>query len=466
MTAAQEKKLRIGFDVSQTAPGAAGCGQMADALVRTLVDLYPEDTFILYPVFGTLYFDPHEARRIKPIERPHVLYRLAEFRAADIQVFWQNPPPNAWSLLGCPDVVHANNFFCPTLREIRVVYTLHDVAFLDHPEYTTSENAVVSSHGVDTASKFADMIVAVSEFSRKRFLEVYTGFPEERIRVLHLGSRFETAAEDEPVKGLQKDGFWLSVGTLEPRKNLRNLLKAYAAHVRSSEEVVPLALAGGRGWLEEGLERFIDELGLRNSVHLLGYVADAQLRWLYRNCRAFCFPSRYEGFGLPVLEAMSMGAAVMTSDVTSLPEIGGDAVLYVNPFDVDDITRGFNELAGNAALRDSLRSKGVLRANEFSWRQTARKMRELYAECVELPKRDRTIFAVKAGDKECHSSNTIDPAQVVGADFPKASIRKRLEVAVYLFVKRRKGLKEWIRRLPLVSRLLASYHKTTRPQGD
>ena len=111
--------------------------------------------------------------------------------------------------------------------------------------------------------------------------------------------------------------------------------------------MLPLALAGGRGWLEEGLEKFIDELGLTNSVFLLGYVNDAQLRWLYRNCWAFCFPSRYEGFGLPVLEAMSMRAAVMTSGVTSLPEIGGDAFLYVNPFDVDDITRGFNELAGD-----------------------------------------------------------------------------------------------------------------------
>ena len=198
---------------------------MADALVRSLIDLYPEDEFILYPVFGTLYFDPHEAKRMKPIERPHVHYRLAEFRAADIRLFWKHPPQNARSLLGSPDVIHANNFSCPILPGIRVVYTLHDMAFLDHPESTTLENAVVCGQGVDTASRVADMIVAVSEFSRRRFSEVYPDFPEDRIRVLQLGSRFETFDRDEPVKGLRENGFWLSVGTLEPRKNLRHLLE-------------------------------------------------------------------------------------------------------------------------------------------------------------------------------------------------------------------------------------------------
>jgi hypothetical protein len=163
---------------------------------------------------------------------------------------------------------------------------------------------------------------------------------------------------------------------------------------------------------------------------------------------------------------MSMGAAVMTSDVTSLPEIGGDAVLYVNPFDVHDITRGFNALAGNVGFRDSLRSKGVLRASRFSWRQTAQKMRDIYAECVEVPKRIATIFTGKAGNSGNDAPNTIYPGRVMGCDFPKASIRKRLEVAAYLFVKRRDRLKAWLRRLPLVSPLLAAYHKAARPRWD
>jgi glycosyltransferase involved in cell wall biosynthesis len=467
VTAAEAKRLRIGYDVSQTGPGAAGCGQMADALVRSLIDLCPEDRFILYPVFGTLYFDPHEAGRINRIVRPHVTYELADRRAADLQVFWKNPPPNAASFLGNPDLVHANNFFCPILTQTRVVYTLHDLASLDHPEYTTRENVTVCAQGIETAGKFADMIVAVSDFTRRRFLEVYPDFPEERIRVLHLASRFETTGREDPVIGLRENGFWLSVGTFEPRKNLRALLRAYAAHVRSFRDALPLALAGGKGWMEEGLAAFVDELGLREKVVLLGYVHDAQLRWLYRNCWAFCYPSLYEGFGLPLLEALSMGAASITSDVTSLPEIGGDAVLYVNPSDVQDIARGFTLLAGDSELRNALRSKSTLRAGQFSWRGTAERMRAIYAECVELPKRASGFSAVEATSSTNPSGDKGTPSCTsdTSPEFPHASLFKSMEVALYLFVKRRQGLKDWLRRFPPVSFLLAAYHRASQSRG-
>jgi len=579
---------------------------MADALITTLVDICPEDQFILYPVFGTLYCDPREAKQIQPIDRPHVQCGLSGLRAADIQLFWENPPSNAWLLLGHPDVVHANNFFCPQLRGIRVVYTLHDVTALDHPEYTTPENRVVCAQGLDAASKFADMIVSVSEFSRKRFLDVYPDYPEDRIRAVHLGSKFENASPCEPVEGLLEDGFWLSVGTLEPRKNLRNLLEAYAAHGRSLKDPLPLVLAGGKGWLEEGIEEFVEELSLRDSVRLLGYVNDPKLRWLYKNCWAFCYPSRYEGFGLPVLEALSLGAAVLTSNVSSLPEIGGDAVLYVNPLDVKEIANCFGRLARDSGLRNTLRSKAAMQANRFSWHQTARKVREIYAEAVRLPKRVRAVFAVADGGAAGKEQGAIDlrrmrkelrkghpeidvsvtefaggarqgyrlrqaatgfDAQVIvyegsarfsvpempgiiflrnpGEDliqpakapasgdqlfmvsektggsvqevlgypvekvasvwsdgesekdcatarevgdllagvihrlagsslnanepeksgFPRANLRKRLEVGLYLFVRRRTGLKVWLKRIPMMHRLVAAYHGSRRSSG-
>ncbi len=254
--------IRIGFDVSQTVPPVAGCGQMADSLIRGLTDLCPEDEFILYPVFGTTYCDPLQAKEISRIQRPNVRYALEGLTSLEVYLFWRNLERYSRDLLGSPDLIHANNFFCPRLNGTRIVYTLYDLSFIDHPEFTTPANRAVCQQGLETAQKHADMIVAISEHSKNRFLQEYADFPSERVKVVHLGSRFHEPGPVKPVSGLDSDGFWLSVGTLEPRKNLRTLLKAYALHVKEVSAPCPLVLAGGRGWLEHDLDREIKRLGL------------------------------------------------------------------------------------------------------------------------------------------------------------------------------------------------------------
>jgi len=158
---------------------------------------------------------------------------------------------------------------------------------------------------------------------------------------VHLGSRFPAGdnlkGKSRIFKRIKPGEFWLAVGALEPRKNLRRLLDAFTIYKGQATIQYPLVLAGGKGWLEDELEEFIHELGLSNNVQMLGYVPDEELAWLYRNCFSFVYPSLYEGFGLPVLEAMGLGAAVITSNATSLPEVAGDAAHYVNPFDERDI---------------------------------------------------------------------------------------------------------------------------------
>jgi glycosyltransferase involved in cell wall biosynthesis len=480
--------IRIGFDVSQTVPPAAGCGQMANSLIRGLTDLYPDDEFILYPVFGATYCDPLQAKEISRIQRPNVRYALEGLTSLEVYLFWRDPDRYSRDLLGSPDLIHANNFFCPRLTGTRVVYTLYDLSFIDHPEFTTPANRAVCQLGLESAQKHADMIVAISEHSKNRFLQEYPEFPVERVTVVHLGSRFHEPSPVKPVIGLDSDGFWLSVGTLEPRKNLRTLLKAYALHVKEVAAPSPLVLAGGKGWLEHELNREIRRLGLRPFVRVLGYVEDSELRWLYRNCRGFCYPSWYEGFGLPVLEAMSMSSAVITSNSSSLPEVAGDAALYVDPSDVQGIAAALTELDSSSQLRQDLRAKGAQRASLFTWKKAAATVRTIYEETLALPPRARGLFTVgrnvvdiQAVAQELKSTppemrvdiagearGTAAKAQIqynttmIRPRWSDVSLGELARISLYLFLKRRPRLKNWANRVLELGPRLTGWMKGTR----
>jgi glycosyltransferase involved in cell wall biosynthesis len=383
--------VRIGFDVSQTGAGKAGCGFFADSLVQALAAVDAENEYVLYPAFGTGWWDPDHARTTRRIARPAFRRGPEGMSHQESQELWRHPPADLEARLGAPDVVHANNYFCPRgLAHARTVYTLYDLVPLDHPEYLTEANRLVCFDGLFEASLRADLLLAISAHSRARFLAHFPHVPGERVRVVHPSSRFEDGrpprAEAAPP-GLEVGGFFLSVGTLEPRKNLRRLLAAFARVSAAGDTALPLVLAGGRGWLEEGLEEHVASLGLRDRVHVLGYVDDETLRWLYASCFAFAYPSLVEGFGLPVLEAMSLGAAVVTSDRTSLPEVTGDAALAVDPADTDALAAALRRLAREPALRDTLRQRAVARARTFSWAGAARQTLELYREALALPPR-------------------------------------------------------------------------------
>jgi glycosyltransferase involved in cell wall biosynthesis len=172
------------------------------------------------------------------------------------------------------------------------------------------------------------------------------------------------------------------VGTVEPRKNLRQTLRAYARLDPEHRRACPLALVGGEGWLERGLLALARDLGIADSVRWLGYVEDRALRWLYRNCFAFLYPSLEEGFGLPVIEALSLGAAVVTSDRSSLPEVAGDAALLVAPQDEEALSAALRRLAADDGLRRGLQARAPAQAAGFSWTRTAREMLDVYEEAV------------------------------------------------------------------------------------
>lgn len=383
--------MRIGFDVSQTGAGKAGCGFFADSLVQALAEADTANQYVLYPAFGTGWWDPDHVRTTRRIARPG-FGRGPEGMSHETNVaFWRHPPDDFEARLGGPDVVHANNYFCPRgLAHARVVYTLYDLVPLDHPEYLTEANRLVCFDGLFEASLRADLLLAISSHSRARYLAHFPHVPADRVKVVHPASRFADARppRDEAAPGgLEPGRFLLSVGTLEPRKNLRRLLAAYARLAAAGDVDVPLVMAGGRGWLEDGLESYVASLGIAGRVRVLGYVDDETLRWLYARCLAFAYPSLVEGFGLPVLEAMGHGAAVLTSDRSSLPEVAGDAALAVDPGDEQAIAAALRRLATEPGLRDALKTRALERSARFSWTQAARQTVDAYHEVRERPRR-------------------------------------------------------------------------------
>jgi glycosyltransferase involved in cell wall biosynthesis len=379
--------MNIGFDVSQTGTIRAGCGFYADTLIRHLVHLYGDDQFYLYKTFGTTYWDPDFRQKIPQISSGNCHYPPGLKERGESFSFWGNPEGVEASTIGSPDIVHANNFSSPKLRSARLIYTVYDLSFIDLPDCTTEENRYICFNGMFEASLWADMVVAISHYSRQRFLETFPHFPSERSVVAHLGNRLPVEGPEAPPSNLsQNQPFFLAVGTLEPRKNLRRLLSAYRRYVDQTPEPKPLVLAGGQGWMEADLNAYIDGLQIQDHVQVLGYVSDATLRWLYRHCWAFIYPSLYEGFGLPVLEAMAAGAATITSQTTSLPEVGGDAALYIDPLEEASITKALQQVE-DREYRNCLRERCQHQSQRFAWEITAKTVHKAYEEALNMPKR-------------------------------------------------------------------------------
>jgi len=380
--------MKIGFDISQTGKAKAGCGYVADSLIRQLVACDSSNEYLLYSAFGTRFWDPDHGKNTRRIQKSNFTHLLDGLSYQESLNLWSESTLIDEERLGKPDVVHANNFSCPSLTKARVVYTLYDLSFLEYPEFTSEENRWQCFNGVFDAAIRADLIIAISEYSRQRFLKVFPHFPSERTRTIYLGNRFEETGVEKPVSELIPNNFWLSVCTLEPRKNLRRTLRAYKQYIDINNNPQPLVLAGGAGWLEDNLNQFIADLGLTKDVYILGYVDDSTLRWLYKNCWAFVYVSLYEGFGLPVLEAMSFGAAVISSNTTSLPEVGGDAVLYVDPANEIEILEAFEKLM-DGELRACLKYKSEKQSKNFSWAKTAHQILQAYVDVLKMPKQKK-----------------------------------------------------------------------------
>ncbi len=279
------------------------------------------------------------------------------------------------------ELFHGLNQRLPERRFQRAVSTFHDL-FVMTSEYSTSDYRARFTQLAKHAAERSDSIAAVSAFTADQAAELL-GFPRERIVVVPHGvdplPQFsaDQLSEFRQEHGLQRP-FLLNVGALQERKNINRLVEAFE---RLPNELL-LVLAGSTGYGGEQISARIAASPARERIVQLGYVDDAAKAKLYRTAHALAFPSLDEGFGIPILEAMSAGLPVLTSNCSAMPEVAGDAAVLVDPQDSEAVAQGLQRIIEDEALRQDLRDKGFLRAANFTWSQAADKMLALYRELV------------------------------------------------------------------------------------
>lgn len=276
------------------------------------------------------------------------------------------------------DVNFYFNFILPPCVHGKTVVVVHDMVFRDCPETASFRTKLLLRLYLKRSLKRADRIVTVSDFSRRRIMHFY-GVPEDRISIVPCGvdrSIYKPFTDSVRLDGIKHkygiDGkYILYLGTLEPRKNILNLVKAYQAFVENREDFPILVLSGGKGWLYDEIFAYITENNLEGRIVFTGYISDEEKIPLLSGAEFFCFPSLYEGFGMPVLEAMACGTPVLTSDTASMPEVGGDACEYCDPLSVTDIREKMERLWTSPERRRELSELGMRRAGLFSWKSSA-----------------------------------------------------------------------------------------------
>ncbi len=278
------------------------------------------------------------------------------------------------------DLLHSPAFVGPLVGACPLVVTVHDLSFLFFPQNFRSLNRSYLGLFTRLSVRRAQRVVAVSE-STKRDLVQYYGLSPAKIDVVHNGvdSAFRPLPADQVAAFRRQAGlpdrFLLFVGTLEPRKNVVRLIEAYA---RLPKERPPLVLVGGKGWLYDQIFARVEALNLASQVHFAGYVLAEDLPLWYNAADLFVYPSLYEGFGLPPLEAMACGTAVITSTASSLPEVVGKAGLMVDPADTEALAAAMEQVLTARDIREQMQAEGLARAQGFSWEKSAQRTVDSY----------------------------------------------------------------------------------------
>jgi len=376
-------RLKIGIDISRSVGEATGVGIYASSLVNALAEIDPVNEYVLYPYFWECF--PPEFRSAHAPARPNFRLRSENAPLAKIQQQWMSQPPDAAA--GHVDIVHSTGYTSPALGKSRLVVSIHDLSFVTHPEFHTEANRAFCIREVARAAKYAAKIIVPSENS-KRDLQVYYEVDDERIAVIpYAADPAFMPADPADVAGVLRKHtitgeYLLFVGSVEPRKNLAGLVRAADSWLREKPGR-QIVVAGPAGWLNSDVHRLITERGLEGQVHFLGYVDRDDLRALYSGARAFVYPSFYEGFGFPVLEAMACGCPVIASNAPALKEIAEMAAKLVTPGDDDQLARVIREVADDEAERAELVNLGLERASRYTWRETALKTLEVYRSLVD-----------------------------------------------------------------------------------
>ncbi len=382
---------RIGIDITAAVSQGGGIGRYTRELVQALTQPGEQEAPFQFRLFSARR--PAMSPTSEPLpEGRNVTYREARLRAQWLYRLWYRIgiPLPVQRFTGEIDLFHSPDFVLPPIRgSIPTLLTVHDLSFVHYPETFTPALLRFLNGAVPRSVQRATHILADSEATRSDLIAVWDT-PPEKISVLYSGvhSRFHPITDESELArvrqeyGLTGRPYLLSVGTVQPRKNYRLLIRAFSSIIEQWPH--ELVIAGGNGWLFEETLAEADRLGISDRVRFLGFVDDEDLPALYSGATIFLFPSLYEGFGLPPLEAMACGAPVVVSNASCLPEVVGQAAMQLPAGDEDAWRTALLELLPDNVRRSHMVAAGLIRAREFTWEKAARQLRGIYQELLTI----------------------------------------------------------------------------------
>jgi glycosyltransferase involved in cell wall biosynthesis len=377
----------IGIDFTSASRERAGIGRYARELIRALSRLDHNNRYLLF-----VPRDAHDellrfawSSNFRVVRAPLTERCLAAlWHRARMPLFVE-------TFIGSVDVFYSPDFLLPPTRAWRALVTVHDLSYVRVPECFPAPLLNYLNRAVPRALQRADLVLADADSTRRDVNDVYR-VPLDKIKTLYSGvdPRFNPSVSTESqarVRELTRGKpYLLSVSTIQPRKNYARLIEAFAKianyelGIPDSQFAIPnlqLVISGARGWMFDDVFQTVERLGLRERVIFPDFVSDDDLPALYAGATLFVYPSLYEGFGLPVAEAMACGAPVICSNASSLPEVAGDAALYFDPRDVNAMADAMQHALADESLRNDLCTRGFAQAKKFSWEKAAGELREL-----------------------------------------------------------------------------------------
>jgi len=369
--------MRIGIDMSSLSDDKTGVGYYAVNLVKAIGKADSSNMYFLY--IREKYFQcfsdlgSNFTRKIIPDSRR---YNLPKTQISLAYSIWKDKL----------DLFYSPAFFIPFICLCRSVITIHDLTHVVFPEKQMKKHLFVFNSLLPYSIKRSSRIVADSMNTKKDIIRVFK-VPEEKIRVVYAaaGDSFRPIKDEKAIARIkQKYGissdYILFVGTIEPRKNIISLIQAYSLLKKNKPVDYKLVIVGKKGWMYSEVFNTVKELNLSEEIIFTYYTPEEDMVGLYNGAKVFVYPSLYEGFGLPPLEAMACGVPVITSNVSSLPEVVGDAAIMVNPADINQLAESISRVINDEELRRKMIERGLERARMFSWGKTAKEIIECFKE--------------------------------------------------------------------------------------
>jgi glycosyltransferase involved in cell wall biosynthesis len=370
--------MHVCLDVSPTVQGHAGLGRYAGEVARTLAQQPNGLSLSLF------YNQP--GQETLPDYLAHLPHKTVKLGNKPWRMGVLLSQLTGWPLektFGAADIFHATNHLLAHFSRAHTVYTLHDLIFLHYPEYHLPYNRWYLTFAMPRYLRAAEVVITPSECSRQDAIKFYR-LPAAKIKVIYEAASpiFKPTADTEHLRRVRQtyqlpDKFILHVATIEPRKNLGRLLDAFQSLLAEWPDL-RLVLIGKKGWLYEEFFQKLKTLGLEERVIFPGFVAEADLPACYQLAQVFVYPSLYEGFGLPPLEAMACGTPVVSSNSSSLPEVVGSAGLLVDPTDTAALTVALRRVLADNHLRADLQQRGLAQAQKLSWQKAGEELVGVY----------------------------------------------------------------------------------------